>query len=51
CNACRSRKIKCDRRRPSCTFCIKNAFRCEYIKRDRTPGLRAGYVSQLEQRI
>ncbi|KAB8219998.1 hypothetical protein BDV33DRAFT_231272 [Aspergillus novoparasiticus] len=50
CVACRQRKTKCDRRRPTCSFCQKYDFDCTYLL-PRKAGLRAGYVSQLEQRI
>ncbi|KAL4994193.1 hypothetical protein BDV10DRAFT_198987 [Aspergillus recurvatus] len=50
CLVCRQRKTKCDRRQPACSFCQKYDFECSYLP-SRSPGLRAGYVSQLEQRI
>lgn len=51
CTICRRRKTKCDRKEPQCSFCSKNNFDCEYVSNERQPGLRAGYVSQLEERI
>ncbi|KAJ5098886.1 hypothetical protein N7532_005887 [Penicillium argentinense] len=51
CLVCRHRKVACDRRRPRCGLCDKNGFECEYKARDHRPGLRAGYVSQLEKRV
>ncbi|KAL1870963.1 hypothetical protein Plec18167_007270 [Paecilomyces lecythidis] len=50
CTTCRSRKVACDRRKPSCGFCIKNQFECEYAA-TRRPGLRAGYIAKLDRRI
>ncbi|KAJ5108660.1 hypothetical protein N7456_005335 [Penicillium angulare] len=51
CMVCRHRKVACDRRRPKCGLCEKNNFDCQYKARDHRPGLRAGYVSQLEKRV
>ncbi|EME78984.1 uncharacterized protein MYCFIDRAFT_79880 [Pseudocercospora fijiensis CIRAD86] len=51
CNACRQRKTACDGAQPRCGLCLRSQFQCEYTARSRAPGLRAGYVSQLEQRI
>ncbi|ORY64476.1 uncharacterized protein BCR38DRAFT_215738 [Pseudomassariella vexata] len=51
CLLCRRRKVACDRRRPKCGLCSRNDFDCTYTARERRPGLRAGYVSQLEERI
>ncbi|KAK5691998.1 hypothetical protein LTR97_011169 [Elasticomyces elasticus] len=50
CNICRRRKTACDRKKP-CALCEKSNFVCEYTISDRQPGLRAGYVSQLEKRL
>ncbi|KAJ5280287.1 hypothetical protein N7478_005659 [Penicillium angulare] len=51
CLVCRHRKVACDRRRPKCGLCEKSNFDCQYKARDHRPGLRAGYVSQLEKRV
>ncbi|KAK5162870.1 uncharacterized protein LTR77_011127 [Saxophila tyrrhenica] len=52
CNVCRRRKTACDRARPKCSLCTKNGLVCHYADKERhTPGLRAGYVQSLEQRI
>ncbi|KAJ5168412.1 uncharacterized protein N7482_004006 [Penicillium canariense] len=45
-----ARKIACDRRKPTCDFCIKNHFDCEYAAA-RRPGLRAGYIAKLDRRL
>ncbi|GKZ21808.1 hypothetical protein AbraIFM66951_008728 [Aspergillus brasiliensis] len=50
CLVCRQRKTKCDRQRPTCSFCQKYDLDCAYTP-PRKSGLRAGYVSHLEQRI
>ncbi|KAJ5618228.1 hypothetical protein N7528_006871 [Penicillium herquei] len=51
CLVCRHRKVACDRQRPKCGLCEKNKFDCQYRAREHKPGLRAGYVSQLEKRV
>ncbi|OJJ42112.1 hypothetical protein ASPZODRAFT_77635, partial [Penicilliopsis zonata CBS 506.65] len=51
CLVCRQRKVACNRRRPKCGLCAKNNLECQYVSRDRRPGLRAGFVSLLEQRL
>ncbi|CRG89095.1 Zinc finger transcription factor YRR1 [Talaromyces islandicus] len=53
CVLCRRRKVKCDRIKPSCSFCVKNgtASLCQYIASEKKRGLRAGYVLQLENRL
>ena len=50
CEKCKERKVKCDRGRPSCGWCIKNTQTCEYRERKK-PGLRAGYGRELEARL
>ncbi|KAJ4482084.1 GTP binding protein [Lentinula aciculospora] len=35
CNFCRSRKLKCDGGRPSCTQCIKRSHPCDYMPQNR----------------
>ncbi|KAI9929456.1 hypothetical protein MW887_000928 [Aspergillus wentii] len=51
CLVCRHRKVACDRRRPQCGLCVKNNFDCQYKAREYRPGLRAGYVSELDKRL
>lgn len=51
CFLCRQRKTKCDRNLPSCGFCLKAKVECQYVPKPKKRGLRAGYVSQLENRI
>ena len=50
CQLCKTRKVKCDRTRPSCGWCTRNKAVCEYKERKK-PGLRAGYGRELEQRL
>src|SRR4051794_35333707 len=51
CARCRSRKLKCDRKRPQCDRCLKQSEPCSY------PGLRQRglgprkTVRELEERI
>ncbi|KIX92364.1 uncharacterized protein Z520_11972 [Fonsecaea multimorphosa CBS 102226] len=51
CHLCRQRKTKCDRRLPDCSFCVKAKAHCQYVTKTKKRGLRAGYVSQLENRL
>jgi len=39
CELCKQRKVKCDRGRPSCGWCLRNDQICEYKERKK-PGLR-----------
>ena len=50
CEACKSRKVKCDRGQPDCGWCLRNGQVCEYKERKK-PGLRAGYGRELESRL
>ncbi|KAK1687511.1 hypothetical protein BDP55DRAFT_630703 [Colletotrichum godetiae] len=51
CLVCRHRKVRCDRIKPECGFCSKGGLQCEYSTARKTPGLRAGYVENLEKRL
>ncbi|OCT44339.1 hypothetical protein CLCR_05445 [Cladophialophora carrionii] len=50
CEACKQRKVKCDRQQPACGWCTRNDHPCEYRERKK-PGLRAGYGRELEGRL
>lgn len=50
CEACKQRKVKCDRVQPACGWCSRNDHPCEYKERKK-PGLRAGYGRELEGRL
>ncbi|KIW18354.1 hypothetical protein PV08_02642 [Exophiala spinifera] len=50
CEACKQRKVKCDRIQPACGWCTRNDHPCEYKERKK-PGLRAGYGRELEGRL
>ncbi|KAF2241666.1 hypothetical protein BU26DRAFT_524829 [Trematosphaeria pertusa] len=51
CLLCRQRKIRCNRKLPKCESCTRAAVECQYIAVRNRPGLRAGYVSELEERL
>ncbi|GKZ36707.1 hypothetical protein AbraIFM66950_007882, partial [Aspergillus brasiliensis] len=53
CNACRTRKSRCDGQRPSCSSCISLGFDCFYEPSESATNIivRKGYVSDLEQRL
>ena len=50
CEACKARKVRCDRAQPSCGWCSRNDHVCQYKQRKK-PGLRAGYGRELESRL
>ncbi|KAF4336579.1 transcriptional regulatory [Fusarium beomiforme] len=53
CNACRSRKSRCDGHRPSCSSCLSLGFDCMYEPGESATNVivRKDYVSDLEQRV
>ncbi|KAF2438832.1 hypothetical protein P171DRAFT_436741 [Karstenula rhodostoma CBS 690.94] len=51
CKLCRQRKTRCNRQLPECDSCLRAGVNCQYVKDKSRPGLRAGYVSALEERL
>ncbi|RAH67118.1 uncharacterized protein BO66DRAFT_355744 [Aspergillus aculeatinus CBS 121060] len=53
CSACRTRKSRCDGRRPSCSTCTALTLECLYDPPDSAANVlvRKEYVSELEQRL
>ncbi|KAL1867749.1 hypothetical protein VTK73DRAFT_4011 [Phialemonium thermophilum] len=51
CVSCRSRKLKCDRRKPACTRCAKVKSECVYPESRRKPALKRRNVKELEERL
>ncbi|KAH7041074.1 uncharacterized protein B0I36DRAFT_19008 [Microdochium trichocladiopsis] len=51
CVACRSRKLKCDRTKPSCTRCLKLKADCMYPESRRKPTFKRRNVKELEARL
>ncbi|KAF1964327.1 hypothetical protein BU23DRAFT_64704 [Bimuria novae-zelandiae CBS 107.79] len=51
CKLCRQRKTRCNRKLPKCDYCVKADVECQYVKDKSKPGLRAGYVTALEERL
>lgn len=49
CDRCRSRKDKCDGKRPACTTCVTNGRTCSYDANVKKRGLPEGYVRGLEK--
>ncbi|KAG0646699.1 Quinic acid utilization activator [Hyphodiscus hymeniophilus] len=49
CDRCRSRKDKCDGKRPACTTCTTNGRDCSYDANVKKRGLPEGYVRGLEK--
>ena len=51
CVSCRSRKLKCDRVKPSCARCLKNSAECVYPEFRRKPAFKRRNVKELEARL
>ncbi|KAM0741078.1 hypothetical protein ACQRIT_003935 [Beauveria bassiana] len=53
CTSCRTRKSRCDGRRPTCSTCHQLGFECQYDAPDSTANIiiQKDYVSGLEQRL
>jgi len=49
CDKCRSRKDKCDGKKPACSTCIANGRECSYDANVKKRGLPEGYVRGLEK--
>ncbi|KAL3422259.1 quinic acid utilization activator [Phlyctema vagabunda] len=49
CDQCRSKKLKCDGGKPSCTSCLSQNRRCIYGSTVKKRGLPEGYVRGLEK--
>jgi len=51
CVSCRSRKLKCDRLKPSCARCKKVDNECVYPESRRKPAFKRRNVKELEARL
>ncbi|KID73166.1 Citrinin biosynthesis transcriptional activator mrl3 [Metarhizium brunneum] len=51
CVTCRSRKLKCDRSKPSCTRCHKVGGECVYPESRRKPTFKRRNVKEIEARL
>lgn len=49
CEACRTRKVKCDALLPACTPCRKSGREC--VGRDKIPNVSRGLVYELQQKV
>jgi hypothetical protein len=49
CDRCRSRKDKCDGKKPTCSTCLTNGRECSYDANVKKRGLPEGYVRGLEK--
>ncbi|APA15924.1 hypothetical protein SS1G_09184 [Sclerotinia sclerotiorum 1980 UF-70] len=49
CDKCRSRKDKCDGKRPSCSTCLTHGRTCSYDANVKKRGLPEGYVRGIEK--
>lgn len=53
CNACRTRKSRCDGKRPNCTACIQSSLECIYEASESSTNIIVAkeYVADLETRL
>ncbi|KAK3391796.1 hypothetical protein B0T20DRAFT_384004 [Sordaria brevicollis] len=51
CVTCRSRKLKCDRKKPVCTRCGTSGGECVYPESRRKPNFKRRNVKELEERL
>lgn len=51
CIRCRTRKIRCDRKFPTCTSCLKASVECAALDRATGRSVPRSYVSYLEDRV
>lgn len=51
CDRCRSKKIRCDGMRPSCTQCINVGFECKTSDKLSRRAFPRGYTESLEDRV
>nr|CDP31904.1 putative binuclear zinc transcription factor, fungal_trans super family [Podospora anserina S mat+] len=51
CVSCRTRKLKCDRRKPNCTRCARSGGDCHYPESRRKPAFKRRNVRELEERL
>lgn len=49
CDRCRSRKDKCDGKKPACSTCVTNGRQCSYDVNVKKRGLPEGYVRGMEK--
>ncbi|KAA8898677.1 hypothetical protein TRICI_006494 [Trichomonascus ciferrii] len=51
CDRCRSKKIKCDGKRPSCSQCLSVGFECKITDKLTRRAFPRGYTESLEDRV
>lgn len=51
CDRCRSKKIRCDGMRPSCTQCLNVGFECKTSDKLSRRAFPRGYTESLEERV
>ncbi|CAK7272669.1 hypothetical protein SEPCBS119000_005246 [Sporothrix epigloea] len=50
CELCKTRKVKCDRAEPACSWCARHNRQCVYLKRQ-PPGSRTRINAELEAKV
>ncbi|KAI1477823.1 hypothetical protein F4774DRAFT_419856 [Daldinia eschscholtzii] len=51
CEECRRRKVRCDRRQPSCGLCLSSGVQCQVTTPRPPRGPKRGYLKALQARI
>ncbi|KAI8675667.1 Zn(2)-C6 fungal-type domain-containing protein [Fusarium keratoplasticum] len=51
CEMCKSRKVKCDRAEPACSWCARHNRACVYLERQKPGAARNGFSLELEAKV
>ncbi|RGP77179.1 zn ii 2cys6 transcriptional activator [Fusarium longipes] len=51
CEMCKTRKVKCDRAEPACSWCARHNKACIYLERQRPGAGRNGFSIELEAKV
>ncbi|RTE75584.1 hypothetical protein BHE90_009940 [Fusarium euwallaceae] len=51
CEMCKSRKVKCDRAEPACSWCARHNRACVYLERQKPGTARNGFSLELEAKV
>ncbi|GKU06132.1 transcription factor [Fusarium langsethiae] len=51
CEMCKTRKVKCDRAEPACSWCARHNKACVYLERQRPGAGRNGFSIELEAKV
>ncbi|RBR26959.1 uncharacterized protein FIESC28_00227 [Fusarium coffeatum] len=51
CEMCKTRKVKCDRAEPACSWCARHNKACVYLERQKPGAARNGFSIELEAKV